>query len=150
MNIKNSVTEEEYRALAEFRYGLRKFLRFSEAAARKHGITPQQHQLLLAIKGFPGRDYATVSELAERLQLMQHSVVGIIDRSEQANLVYRRTHAEDLRVTEVHLTPLGEEVLEALTVAHRDELKRSREFLASLNKVLGEMDPLFHPVEEDE
>lgn len=137
MQNQSSVTPEEYRALAEFRYGLRKFLRFSEAAAREHGITPQQHQLLLAIKGMAGRDYATVSELAERLQLLQHSVVGIIDRSEQAGLVSRRDHQDDLRVTEVHLTPLGEEVLEALTVAHREELQRSRDFLVSLNHVLN-------------
>lgn len=129
------MTPEEYQALAEFRYGLRKFLRFSEAAAREHGITPQQHQLLLAIKGMAGRNYATVSELAERLQLLQHSVVGIIDRSEQAGLVFRRAHEDDLRVTEVHLTPSGEEILEALTVAHRDELQRSRDFLVRLSQV---------------
>jgi DNA-binding MarR family transcriptional regulator len=123
------VTQAEYVALAQFRYGLRRFLRFSEAAARAHGLTPQQHQLLLAIKGFPGRQWATVNELAERLQLQQHSVVGIVDRSEHASLVFRVSHAEDLRVTEVHLTPDGERILESLTVTHREELKRTGEFI---------------------
>ncbi len=130
------VAPEEYAALASFRYGLRKFLRFSEAAARKRGITPQQHQLLLAIKGFPAREWATVNELAERLQLQQHSVVGIIDRSEKAALVYRASHPGDQRVTEVHLTESGERVLEELTIAHRDELQRSWEFLESLAEIL--------------
>lgn len=134
--IYQPVTKEEYTALAEFRHGLRRFLRFSEGAARQHGITPQQHQLLLAIKGFPGREWATVNELAVRLQLQQHSVVGMIDRSEQAGLVVRRPHAGDLRVTEVHLTAQGERVLEALTVAHRDELRRTGEFLATVSRIL--------------
>jgi DNA-binding MarR family transcriptional regulator len=135
-NEQTPVTQEEYLALAEFRYGLRKFLRFSEAAARAHGLTPQQHQLLLAIKGFPGREWATVNELAERLQLRQHSVVGIIDRSEQVHLVERRAHQSDLRVTEVHLTPDGERVLESLTMAHREELRRTGEFLGNLARML--------------
>ena len=130
------VSKHEYVALAEFRYGLRKFLRFSEGAAREHGITPQQHQLLLAIKGFPDRDWATVNELADRLQLQQHSVVGIIDRSEQAALIVRCAHSEDLRVTEVHLTAQGEHVLETLTVAHRSELKRMGEFIFSVRKLI--------------
>ena len=134
--IETPVSKDEYVALAEFRHGLRKFLRFSEDAAREHGITPQQHQLLLAIKGFPGRDWATVNELADRLQLQQHSVVGIIDRSEQAGLTVRRPHADDLRVTEVHLTAAGERVLETLTMAHRDELRRTGEFLATVARVI--------------
>ncbi len=129
------VSQAEYVALAQFRYGLRRFLRFSEAAARAHGLTPQQHQLLLTIKGFPGREWATVNELAERLQLQQHSVVGIVDRSEHASLVFRVSHVEDLRVTEVHLTPDGERVLESLTVAHREELKRTGEFLQTLHRL---------------
>jgi len=131
------VTKEEYVALAQFRYGLRRFLRFSEGAAREHGITPQQHQLLLAIKGFSGREWATVNELAERLQLQQHSVVGIVDRSEQARLVLRRAHADDLRMTEVHLTEEGERVLETLTMAHRLELQRTGEFLDAVKWVIS-------------
>lgn len=131
------VSKDEYVALAEFRHGLRQFLRFSEGAARNHGLTPQQHQLLLAIKGFPGRDWATVNELAERLQLQQHSVVGIVSRSEQAGFVVRLSHEADLRVTEVHLTKEGDRVLESLTLAHRDELQRTGEFLATVSRMLG-------------
>lgn len=132
------VTVAEYRALADFRYALRKFLRFSESAARAHGLTPQQHQLLLAIKGgCSEREWATVNELAERLQLQQHSVVGIIDRSAQAGLVSRVAHPDDLRVTEVHLTPAGEAVLESLTVAHREELRRMRDVLPGLARTLA-------------
>ena len=132
------VTPQEYRALAQFRYGLRQFLRFSEEAAKAYGLTPQQHQLLLAIKGFPGREWATIGELAERLQLAQHSVVGIVDRCQQTNLVRRHPHAQDLRITEVHLTRTGEEVLEKLTIAHRDELVRTREFLENLHNTLDD------------
>lgn len=130
------VSAAEYEALAAFRYALRKFLRFSESAARKHGIPPQQHQLLLAVKGFPGRDFATVTELAERLQLEPHSVVGIIDRSEKAGLVRRAAHAADQRMTEIHLTAQGEAVLEALTVAHRAEVRRMALLIESLRKAV--------------
>ncbi len=139
------VSPAQYRALAEFRYGLRKFVRFSESAARAQGITPQQHQLLLAIKGgFSDHEWAAVSELAERLQLQQHSVVGIIDRSVQAGLVARVGHQEDHRVTEVHLTPKGEAILETLTVAHREELRRMRNFVSSVMRALE------HPAEDGE
>jgi DNA-binding MarR family transcriptional regulator len=139
---RESVTPGEYQALAQFRYGLRKFLRFSEEAAKAHGLTPQQHQLLLAIKGYPGgREWATITELAERLQVEQHSVVGIVDRCQQAELVKRKSHPGDLRVTEVHLTALGAEVLERLTVAHRDEIIRTKEFLQSLHAIWDAPNP---------
>lgn len=130
------VTAGEYEALAAFRYALRKFLRFSESAAREHGIPPQQHQLLLAIKGFPARDFATVTELAERMQLEPHSVVGIVDRCERSGLVCRSPHAGDQRVTEVHLTERGEAILEALTVAHRAEVRRMALLIETLRGAL--------------
>lgn len=139
MQTPKPVTMSEYTALAEFRYGLRKFLRFSEEAAKAHGLTPQQHQLLLAVKGYPGREWATINELAERMQLAQHSVVGIVDRCQQADLVRRDPHPHDLRVTEVHLTQTGEEVLERLTIAHRDELLRTGEFLERLHLILDDL-----------
>lgn len=124
------VSKSEYEVLAGFRYALRKFLRFSESQAHAQGLTPQQHQLLLALKGFPSRDWATISELAERLQLRHHSLVGIIDRCEKADLVVRLPDVEDGRVIDVHLTPTGEKVLETLSRAHRDELLRlSQDFL---------------------
>src|SRR5260370_38783250 len=72
--------KDDFESIATFRYAGRRFLRISEQAARAEGLTPQQHQLLLAIKGFPGRDSATVSELAARLQIRPHTMVGLIDR----------------------------------------------------------------------
>lgn len=124
ISIGPSVTKAEYECLAHFRYGLRRFLRFSESEARRHGLTPQQHQLLLAIKGFPGRDWATISELAEQLQRRHHSLVGIINRCEKIGLVARTTNPDDRRVINVHLTDAGEHLLELLTLAHRTELQR--------------------------
>src|SRR6478735_10527359 len=88
--------KEDYERLAAFRYALRRFLRFSEQAAQTAGITPQQHQALLAIKGFPGREHVTVSELAEWLQLRHHSTVELVNRLEAQGLV-ARTHATDDR-----------------------------------------------------
>ncbi len=132
-----SFSKADYEALAAFRYALRRFLRFSEDAARSHGITPQQHQLLLTIKGFPGRDWATVRELAERLKLRHHSVVGEIDRAASAGLVIRSPHADDRRVVEVRLTPAGERMLASLTAAHRQELQSMREELVALGGLLA-------------
>jgi len=114
----------QYETLAAFRYSLRKFVHFSEQAAETAGITPQQHQALLAIKGFPGRDYVTVSELAERLQLRHHSTVGLIDRLEAEKLVARRPSHEDRRQVLIHLTNLGERTLEKLSAVHNEQLKR--------------------------
>lgn len=113
-------------AIATFRYAIRRFLRFSEQAARREHITPQQHQLLLAIKGFPTRDCATVSELAHRLQMRQHSVVGLIDRTVRLSLVRRERGTEDRREVFVHVTPAGEELLARLTQLHRQELSAMR------------------------
>src|ERR1017187_10959937 len=84
------LVKSEYETLAAFRYALRQFMRFSEAAAREAGITAQQHQALLAVKGFPGRDRVTVGELAERLQLRHHSTVGLVDRLVAGEVVLRR------------------------------------------------------------
>lgn len=124
--LRRSIPKWEFEILAQFRYELRKFYRFSEDTARSFGITPQQHQLLLAIKGFPQRDWATISELAERLQLRHHSVVGIVDRSEIAGMVMRTPSLSDRRVIEIHLTEKGEALLTALTRAHRQEIARMR------------------------
>ena len=125
------VSKEEFEAIANFRYAIRRFLRFSEQAARREGITPQQHHLLLAIKGFPGRDSATVSELADRLQMRQHSMVGLIDRTESQGLVRRVQGTVDRRQVFIMLTPEGEARLSKLTAQHRRELATMREtFLA--------------------
>ncbi len=112
--------------LAHFRYGLRKFLHFSEVAARKSGITPQQHQLMLGIGGFSGRGSATITELAEFLQERHHSVVGLVERAVQHGLVVRTPDAADRRVVNVSLAPGGRKVLLKLTRLHYREAKRLR------------------------
>jgi DNA-binding MarR family transcriptional regulator len=114
----------EYEALSAFRYALRRFLRFSEAAAAAVGLTPHQHQALLAIKGFPGRDHITNKELAERLQIKHHSAVGLVNRLEAQGLVVRQRSGSDRREVHVALTQRGAELLEQLTAAHREELQR--------------------------
>lgn len=119
---RRSISKAEFEAIAAFRYAIRKFLRFSEQAARRAGITPQQHQLLLAIKGFPNRDHATVTELAERLQMRQHSMVGLIDRTEAQRLVRREPGTADRRHVFIHLTPTGEMLLQRLSQQHRHDL----------------------------
>ncbi len=130
-----AVTKEQYEVLAAFRRELRAFLRFSEQAAAQVGLTPQQHQLLLAIKGYPGREWATISELSQALALRHHSVVGIVDRSCRAGIVERRAHADDHRYIEVALTADGEARLEALTRSHVDELRRLWPTLAALQRL---------------
>lgn len=126
------VTKGEYETIASFRYAIRRFLRFSEQAARAEGLTPQQHQLLLAIKGFPGRESATVSEVAHRLQMSQHSVVGLIDRVEALGLVRRDHGTVDRRQVFISLTDEGEERLRRLTSQHRRELRTVRDALFSM------------------
>lgn len=128
-----ALSESDIQAIATFRYAVRRFLRFSEHAARREHITPQQHQLLLAIKGFPNRDYATVSELAHRLQMRQHSVVGLIDRTVKHGLVRRERGTEDRREVFIFVTLKGEELLARLTQLHRQELTEMRHALAGLN-----------------
>src|SRR5690242_21295374 len=99
------LTKEDFEALAQFRFGIRRYLRFSEETVRRHGLTPQQYQLLLALKGFTGRDWATVGELAERLQLRHHSTVELVNRAQGQNLVQRSHDPDDARVVRVGLTP---------------------------------------------
>jgi DNA-binding MarR family transcriptional regulator len=120
---KEFLDKADYESLAEFRYAVRKFLRFSESAAEAAGLTPNQHQALLAIKGFPGRNRITNGELAERLQIRHHSAVGLVNRLEAQNLVYREQSAADRREVYVALTDSGEELLERLAVVHRKELE---------------------------
>src|SRR5512140_2147750 len=101
------VPKTEYEILAEFRYTLRRFMRFSESAAGKVGLTPQQHQALLAIKGFPGREKITIGELAERLQIKHNSAVGLVNRLEAENLIDRSQAADDRRQVFISLTEHG-------------------------------------------
>lgn len=123
MNPGDEIPITEYQALAEFRSQLRRFLRFSEQAARAAGLKPQQHQLLLAVKGLPEGRKATISVLAERLQLAHHSTVELIDRLAQRGFIQRRREEADQRQVLVSLTPQGEEALRNLSLAHRAELR---------------------------
>ena len=112
----------QYETLSAFRYALRRFIHFSEQAAETVGLTPQQHQAMLAVKGFPGRDCVTIGELAERLQLRHHSVVGLVDRMVAEKLVERELSHEDRRKVLIRLTPAAEAKLEKLSAMHRQQL----------------------------
>ncbi len=125
----------DYAALAEFRYQLRQFLRSSEDAARGVGLQPQQHQLLLAVKGAPTPD-VTIRHLSERMQLRHHSVVELIDRLAERDLVRRRPGAADRRTVCVELTDEGEVVLRALSVHHVKMLADARGLVRALAAVV--------------
>jgi DNA-binding MarR family transcriptional regulator len=120
---KKQLSKRQHERLAAFRYALRRFLHFSEEAAHEAGLTPQQHQALLAIKGYPGRECVSVGELAERLQIRHHSTVELLDRLMAENLVARAASAKDRRVVLVQLTTSGEAVLGRLSAAHSEQLK---------------------------
>ena len=128
----------DFEALAEFRYHIRKFIRFSERAAREAGVEPQQHQLLLAVKGMPDGVTPTIGEIASRLQIVHHSAVELVDRLEEQALVLRRRNPEDRRQVFLSLTPKGERMLRELSVHHRRELAASGPELASaLRKLIN-------------
>jgi DNA-binding MarR family transcriptional regulator len=114
--------DSDYQALAEFRYRIRCFLRFSEQAARAAGLEPQQHQLLLSLKGLPSARKATVGVLAERMQLAHHSTVELIDRLEERGFVERWRDDEDRRQVLVQTTAAGEEILAELSLHHFEQL----------------------------
>jgi DNA-binding MarR family transcriptional regulator len=128
------ITKAEYERLARFRRALRRFLRFSELEARKEDLTPQHHQMLLAIKGMPERDWATIGELADALQLHHNAIVQLVDRAAALDLVERVSDQQDRRVVKVYLTANGAAKLGKLTTLHRDELRRLREDLAAILK----------------
>jgi DNA-binding MarR family transcriptional regulator len=111
-----------YRALADFRYEIRRFLNFSERAARAAGVEPRQHQALLAIKGLPRGREATVGSLAERLQIRHHSAVELATRLERKKLIRRSRNNADRRQVLLHLTRRGERLLRNLSQSHRAEL----------------------------
>lgn len=121
---QNTPSKKEYVALSDFRYRLRKFQRFSEKITRKAGVTNLQYLLLLHIKGQTDREWATIGELAERLQAQHHGTVALVTRCEKLGLVVRRAGREDGRVVEVSLTPGGDRMIAKLAARHRDELMR--------------------------
>ncbi len=115
---------EDFRALAELRFQLRRFVHFSEQAARRTGLEPQQHQLLLSVKGLADDALPTIGEIAERMQLRHHSAVELVDRMAARKLVRRVRSTDDRRMVMVKITPKGERLLHELSLEHRDELRR--------------------------
>lgn len=116
--------KQEFETLSAFRYQLRRFQRWSEQLTRRHGVTNLQYLLMLHVAGFPQREWATITELAERLQAKHHGVVALVTRCEKLGLVERRPGRSDGREVEIHLTRKGARSVERLARLHRDELVR--------------------------
>lgn len=139
----DEITLADYQALGEFRYQIRRFIRYSEQVAREAGIEPQQHQLLLAIKGLPQGKSATISTLAERLQIQHHSAVELVDRLEERGMVERSRDENDLRRVLVKLTSQGEEMLRNLSHHSLTELRSiGPSLVVSLQALLKEARPI--------
>ncbi|HEX6121864.1 MAG TPA: MarR family transcriptional regulator, partial [Ktedonobacterales bacterium] len=122
------LSKTEYERLANLRYALRRFSRQTELEARRVGLTPQQYLLLLSLKGFPGRDWASITELAERLQIRHNAVIGLVNRAEERNLVRRAQDpaSADRRIVNIHITASGEHILMSMSAALRNERQRVR------------------------
>lgn len=118
-----ALREEVFAAHASFRRALRAFLRFSARAARQAGITPEQHQLLLALRAWP-RPWMLVGEIATELMVAPHSALGLVERAVTAGLVRRQADPDDHRKVRVALTPAGSALIANLTLAHRVEVRR--------------------------
>ena len=125
------LAEEDYRALADFRHEIRRFQAFSEAHASKVGLTPQQHQALLAIRAADA-DQATVGYIAERLILKAHSATGLVDRLDALDLIIREVSPDDRRRTLLRLTPKAYDILASLSAVHREEIRRLRPLLLEI------------------
>ena len=121
------MSKAQFTALSDFRSHLAGFLRFSERASRAAGIMPTQYLMLLHVRGFPGRDWATVGELAERLQSSPHGTTALIGRCARLKLVDKRRSAGDARRVEIHLTARGQRLVERIAERHREELQSLRE-----------------------
>ncbi|MDA8116312.1 MAG: MarR family transcriptional regulator [Actinomycetota bacterium] len=119
---RSRFSDQDYRDILAFRDQLRRFLSWSEEQCRAAGLTPSQHQLLLAVRGHPSPDAPTIGDIAEHLQLRHHSAVGLIDRAESAGLVRRVHDQSDRRVVRIVLEAAGEVALEELTALHITEL----------------------------
>lgn len=117
-------TKADFETLSNFRYHLRRFQRWSEELTRRSGVTNLQYLLLLHVRGYPERQWATITELAERLQARHHGVVALVTRCEKLGLVERRPGRADGREVEVHLTRKGEKTVDRLARLHREELMR--------------------------
>ncbi len=128
--------DADYRRLLQFRISLRRFLHWSEEQAERAGLTPAQHQLLLAIKGHDGEQGPTIGDVAGYLLLRHHSAVGLVDRAARAGLVERQEDSGDRRVVRLRLTPQGEGLLQQLTSLHLEEIQRLAPRIQELSKGL--------------
>jgi DNA-binding MarR family transcriptional regulator len=137
---KHTLSKKDFETLSDFRHQLRRFLRFSEEVSRQHGITHLQYQLLLHVMGQPGRPWATVGELAERMQSHHNGMVSLVSRCEKLGLVRRETGRKDKREVEVHLTPKGEKLLRTLASLHSDELHRMQRIFRVPDVIEAEAD----------
>jgi DNA-binding MarR family transcriptional regulator len=137
MSGEHDFFQDQYRDLAEFRRQIRRFLHFSEATAREHGIEPQQHQLLLAVQGLPEGVKPTIGEIASRLFIQHHSAVELVNRLEATGAITRVPGVEDKREVLIRLTQAGRGILRRLAMDHRTELEGSGPELArALQSVL--------------
>jgi DNA-binding MarR family transcriptional regulator len=121
--VRAGLEKTDFERLSHFRHRLRRFLRLSEVLCKRHGLTALQYQLLLHVMGFQGRNWATIGELAERLQAQHHGVVALVDRCEKLGLLERRPGRSDLRVVEIYLRPKGEKLLARVAAEHQGELQ---------------------------
>lgn len=137
-SLRRPIGMADYETLAAFRHALRRFLAFSEDAAKAGGLTAQQHQAILAIKGHGGGEPITVGKVAEHLLIRHHSAVELVDRLVKAGLVERTASEDDRRRVALVLTPKAEGILGELSAAHLEELKRSRGLLVQLLDRLDE------------
>ena len=129
---------QDYQALAEFRYNIRRFMRASEQILRPAGLKPQQYQLMLHIKGLPDGHQATIGDIAERLQIQHHSTVELVDRMSARGLIRRKRAGDDRRQVLLELTPKGEKVLREMANLHREELRNTGPALVgALRKVIA-------------
>jgi DNA-binding MarR family transcriptional regulator len=139
--MRNVLTLADYESLAELRYQILRFLRFSEHAARTAGLEPRQHQLMLALKGWPGNLRPRIGELADRLQIRHHSAVELVNRLSAGGYVQRSRGTKDAREVLLSLTPKGERILRKLSLHHRVELiMRGPVLIAALQRVLHTRD----------
>jgi DNA-binding MarR family transcriptional regulator len=134
--MSTKLSKRELEALSDFRYRLRCFIRFSEELTHGLGITNLQYLLLLHTKGYEGREWATIGELAERLQSHHHGVVALASRCEKLGLIYRQRSSTDKREVEIHLTPAGDKLVMKIAALHRNELLK----LQGIFKVPGDME----------
>jgi DNA-binding MarR family transcriptional regulator len=135
--MERSLTLTDYQSLAELRYEVRRFLYFSEQAARKAGLEPRQHQLMLALKGLPTGTRPRIGELAERLQVQHHSTVELVNRLAAGGYVRRHRGSGDRREVWLSLTPKGEKTLRELSLHHQDELRlRGPALVAALQRAI--------------